>query len=88
MTDNAIPAGLPDWLAPHAEGVAAWGPTATARECWVADCHRDAHLHGLCKPHFMRARRQWNPAPSDRRSHKTEHPDTGRTSDTEAGPES
>ncbi|WP_243227563.1 hypothetical protein [Microbacterium sp. CIAB417] len=61
-----IPGTLPEWLTPHVEEVAEWGTTTTAHECWVADCERDAHLHGLCKPHFMRARRQWNPAPSDR----------------------
>lgn len=66
MNENEIPGTLPEWLAPHAGEVALWGATPDARECWVADCHRDAHLHGLCKTHHNRARRAWNPRPADR----------------------
>ena len=65
MNDNEITGNLPNWLAPHAEEVAEWGATPAARECWVAGCHRDAHLHGLCKTHHKRARRAWNPRPAD-----------------------
>ena len=53
MNDHKIPGTLPGWLAPHAVEVAEWGATPDARECWVADCHRDAHLHGLCKTPFF-----------------------------------
>lgn len=66
-SDSPIPEDLPEWLLPHAMEVADWHPVATARVCWVGECDRDAHLHGLCKAHHARARRQWNPAPSDRR---------------------
>jgi len=67
MTDyNAIPEGLPGWLAPHAEEVAGWGPVAgTARGCWVAGCRRDAALLGLCAAHHQRAKRAWRPSPSE-----------------------
>jgi len=65
MTDpRPIPEGLPEWLAPHAVEVASWGPAPTAPTCWVDGCQRDAHLHGLCRTHHMRAVRTWNPRPS------------------------
>lgn len=68
---NTIPTGLPDWLAPHAEEVASWGPAPTAPTCWVAGCRRDTHLHGLCKTHHLRATRTWNPRPSHRNRKRT-----------------
>lgn len=58
---------LPEWLAPHAGEVASWGAAPTAPTCWVDGCQRDAHLHGLCKTHHLRAQRAWNPRPSQER---------------------
>lgn len=66
-TEKTIPGTLPEWLAPHAEEVGSWGPAPTAPTCWVGECQRDAHLHGLCKTHHLRAQRAWNPRPSQER---------------------
>ena len=62
-----IPVDLPHWLSSHVEEVAAWPALPTARECWVRDCSRSSHLHGLCKVHHLRARRAWHPRPSEER---------------------
>lgn len=63
-TNARVPGDLPEWLAVHADEIAAWGPAPVARGCWVIGCRRDAHLHGLCKTHHYRAARAWNPRPS------------------------
>lgn len=57
---------IPDWLAPHVAEVESWGPIATtAHECWVTGCDRPSQRSGLCRSHFVRARRAWHPAPSE-----------------------
>ena len=59
------PAGLPAWIADNVDEIVTWGPAPVARGCFVPGCRRDAHLHGLCKTHHKRARRTWNPLPSE-----------------------
>jgi hypothetical protein len=41
------------------------GPTPT---CLVTDCERTTHTHGLCKAHYHRARRSFDPKYTDSRS--------------------
>lgn len=95
MNDDNIPSTLPEWLAPHTSEVASWGPAPAAPSCWVTGCRRDAHLHGLCKTHHVRAVRAWNPRPSQLRkrgqasvapvSDLERKPSAGRASSLEAG---
>lgn len=79
MTDyNPIPEGLPGWVADNLDEILTWGPAPVARGCFVPGCRRDAHLHGLCKTHHLRARRAWNPRPSQERYRRPSKTDPAR----------
>lgn len=86
-TTSRIPEGLPDWLAPHVDEVAGWGPTSAARGCWVARCERDAVRLGLCSNHFQTAKRRWSPSPSDAtRGRRRKHTGVVPADDSETSP--
>lgn len=64
MAEKQIPAApqftIPEWLAPHIEEVAGWGPVGGEdTACWVTGCERSPYLHGLCRRHYFRATGSW-----------------------------
>lgn len=73
INNTQIPDGLnlPSWIADNLEEILTWGPAPVARGCFVPGCRRDAHLHGMCKTHHLRAQRAWNPRPSQERYRRT-----------------
>ncbi len=75
---------IPSWLVPHVAEVESWGPVAGTRAtCWVGGCEREASLWGLCQSHRKRAKRAWNPSPSEEERRRAEQAAVARTSDSE-----
>lgn len=51
-----------DWLAENCEAIRHLPPvTGLAPECMVVGCGRTVHTHDLCKAHYHRARRMFDP---------------------------
>lgn len=74
--DSLIPTDLPAWVADHLDEILTWGAAPMGRGCFVPGCRRDAHLLGLCKTHHLRAKRAWNPAPSQERYRRQPQPES------------
>lgn len=60
---------LPDWVRAHAREVRKWAAVAADSDpsCLVEVCGRSAFAIGLCKAHYKRARRAFDPAFCDPR---------------------
>lgn len=48
------------WIDAHRQEIARWPLVVSPPPgCMVTGCLRTAHTHGICKPHYFRARRAW-----------------------------
>lgn len=53
---------MPRWLADNWDRVVHLPLAPDRPDCEVMGCHYPAEVRGLCRPHFLRARRHWDPA--------------------------
>jgi hypothetical protein len=67
---------MSDWIQQHRAEIEAFGPIpGVTPECVVVGCTRSPFSRGLCKSHYKRARRTFDPGYSETRGSKQEtHP--------------
>ena len=63
-----------DWLVENHEAIRQLPLVSSpAPECVVVGCTRTVHTHGLCKAHYHRARRMFDPALRGTKSNREEN---------------